>query len=461
VTPKQAEAEAEARLNEARAKARLNEANTAARLNEVIATYGLADYGISDHSMPSSKKRRRGYDPQDYDGLATVSLVRTHDGILRWGYQPPGDGMSTRRARQARRGAGLIGAEIIHSFSFRETPPNQVISALEELDKKLTPKQGLRLLEGKELKPDADGIEVQGRTLLLVHGTFSSSDMYVTEFGAIAAQKDLLGRAPATYEKILAFDHPTLSVSPWINALDLERALRNVTGPIDVICHSRGGLVVAWWLRNSKRNVEKVVFVGSPLEGTSLASPARLRSALDMLANVISAFEATATAASIIAPLAAGAAGLAKIVGGMVQLGANTPLADAAVAIVPGLAGQSRVGNNAELIRLTRAPWASIPTHYAVTSIFRPGADDTTPWWQFWKRFTQLPGKILSYGADVIFEADNDLVVDTASMSLICGGLIPGPQICDFGISPTVHHCNYFRQEKTVEKLAEWLNIEL
>jgi pimeloyl-ACP methyl ester carboxylesterase len=444
---------------EARAEARLNEARTAARLAEVVASYGLSDDRISDHSISSSKKRRRGYDARDYDGLATVSLVRTHDGILRWGYQLPGDGMSTRRARQARRGAGLIGAEVIHSFSFKETPPNQVISALEALDKKLTPAatEGLRLIKDKKLEPAGD-MEVKGRTLLLVHGTFSNSDMYIREFAEVAAQNDILGRATQKYEQILAFDHPTLSVSPWINALDLELALARVTGPIDVICHSRGGLVAAWWLRNSNRKVEKVVFVGSPLEGTSLASPARLRGALDMLANIISAFEATATAASFIAPLAAGAAGLAKIVGGLVQLGSSTPLADAAVAIVPGLASQSRVGNNAELIRLTRAPWISTPKYYAVTSKFRP-SDDAAPWWQFWKRFTQLPGEILSYGADVIFKVDNDLVVDTASMSQICGGAIPKRQIYDFGASPKVHHCNYFRQKETVDFLTQSLEI--
>jgi pimeloyl-ACP methyl ester carboxylesterase len=354
----------------------------------------------------------------------------------------------------------VIGAKVLNSFSFRETPPNEILAALDGLDLRLTPNQGLRVLRDGKLEK-ADGFATNGPTLLLVHGTFSTSDMYLDEFAVTKAQNDFLSRAAGKYEAILAFDHPTLSVSPWINALDLERALEHVTGPIDVICHSRGGLVVAWWLRNSQRNVKKVVFVGSPLEGTSLASPANLRSALNMLANVIKVFETIALGTGAVlpftAPLMAAVAGLVKIVGGVVQFGASTPLADAAVAIVPGLMGQSRVRNNAELDRLMRVAWVSKPTCYAVTSNFEPG--DDAAWWQFWQRFR--PTQIMNYGADVIFKEErNDLVVNTLSMTkLACGTQIPQAQILDFGTSRTVHHCNYFRQPQTVDFLAGALQI--
>ena len=58
-----------------------------------------------------------------------------------------------------------------------------------------------------------------------------------------------------------------------------------------------------------------MVFVGSPLAGTSLASPYRLRAALDMMANVANALSLAGQAASTVFPLAAGAAGLAKVLG--------------------------------------------------------------------------------------------------------------------------------------------------
>lgn len=434
------------------------EAEVAKKLSSAVAAYDLADASIVlNDAIPQSMRRRRGFDPSDFDGLATLALV-SDDGVLRWNYQPAAAERSSRR--RARRGDSVIGAKVLKSFSFRETPPNEILADLGKLDDRLTPNQGLRVLRNGKLEK-ADDFATNGPTLLLVHGTFSTSDMYLDEFAVTKAQNDFLARAAGKYEAILAFDHPTLSVSPWINALDLELALKHVTGPIDVICHSRGGLVVAWWLRNSQRNVKKVVFVGSPLEGTSLASPANLRSALDMLANVIKVFETIALGTGAVlpftAPLTAAVAGLAKIVGGVVQFGASTPLADAAVAIVPGLMGQSRVENNAELIRLTREAWVSKPTCYAVRSNFEPG--DDAAWWQFWRRFRQLPTQIMNYGADVIFKEPNDLVVNTVSMTVLCGTQIPPAQILDFGTSPTVHHCNYFRQPQTVDFLAGALQI--
>jgi pimeloyl-ACP methyl ester carboxylesterase len=65
-----------------------------------------------------------------------------------------------------------------------------------------------------------------------------------------------------------------------------------------VVCHSRGGLVASWLLRLAPLRVRQVVFVGSPLAGTSLASPYRLRAALDMLANVANALSLVGSAAS-------------------------------------------------------------------------------------------------------------------------------------------------------------------
>ena len=55
-------------------------------------------------------------------------------------------------------------------------------------------------------------------------------------------------RGGKKYDRVLFFEHPTLSVSPVINALELGRALAGSSGQIDVIAHSRGGLVVRWWL---------------------------------------------------------------------------------------------------------------------------------------------------------------------------------------------------------------------
>jgi pimeloyl-ACP methyl ester carboxylesterase len=306
--------------------------------------------------------------------------------------------------------------------------------------------------------------------LLLVHGTFSKSDMYTQEFAAAAdasGQPNLLGLAAGKYAHILAFDHPTLSVSPWINAIALERALVNVKGPIDVICHSRGGLVVAWWLRNGKRNVRKVVFVGSPLQGTSLASPANLRTALDVLANIASLVGKLAGATTPFLPFMKAAQGLAAIFSGTFHILASTPLADAVVAVVPGLASQSRVGNNFELTSLNYQQWPTLPTFYAVKSNFAPRQED--PGWQIWKYLYNPKERLMDLGADLIFQDEaNDLVVNTQSMTQLyriagaedAGHLpIARENVCDFGDSAKVYHTNYFRQAETVARIQEWLAI--
>lgn len=424
-------------------------AKMAQRLDSIVDQLGKDDGQVSEddtvRTLGGSKRRRRGFSASDYNGLATLSLIET-DGVLRWNYQPPAYGVTGRRAR--RRGMTPIGGDVVHQFSFQQTPPNQVISALEGLDDKLTPDRGLRRLVDGKLVP-AGNESIQGRVLLLIHGTFSKSDMFVDELNAIAEGKTFLGKAAAKYSAILMFDHPTLAVSPWINALDLELALEGVQGPIDVVCHSRGGLVVAWWLRNARRQVENVIFVAAPLEGTSLASPAHLRSALDGLANVFKGLEAASALGSTLVPLLSIAAGLAKILGGIARLGASTPLADAAVAVVPGLVGQSRAGNNSELLRLHRAPWPSTPKVHAVTSNFEPVESDEH-WWQVWKFLSRPGDRLLNMGADAIFQGKNDLVVDTVSMSLVLGKDVAATDIHAFGDSKTVHHCNYFRQPETV-----------
>ena len=83
-----------------------------------------------------------------------------------------------------------------------------------------------------------DGID--GRSLLLVHGTFATSH---GTFSGLP--DDLIGQLWHAYDgRVLAFDHPSLSVTPQQNAAELlsmippDRRL-----DVDIVSHSRGGLV--------------------------------------------------------------------------------------------------------------------------------------------------------------------------------------------------------------------------
>jgi pimeloyl-ACP methyl ester carboxylesterase len=402
--------------------------------------------------VPIALRRRRGFAAKAHDPRSSIALV-DDDGILRWIYEPPaGPGYDGRRSYRA---FGLPRGDVRHRFYFQDVGQNQITNALSELDLKLTPAQGLRQWRDGALKPVSQE-KITGTVLLLVHGTFSNSDMFFTELQASEGGKALLKNLESRYAAILAFDHATLSVAAWLNALDLDSALRNIVGPLHMVCHSRGGLVASWLMRLGRVNVEKIVFVGSPLSGTSLASPERLRAALDFFANVANALAITSAAASLVVPLAAGAAGLAKILGRTLRLGSDLPIADAAVLLVPGLASQQLVGGNEEIKRLFLPEWRNVPEIAGIGVQFEPTESSESPW-KFWHRFSHLSDQLKYAAADLVFDGANDLVVDFVSMSSLGEKQIVADNFCNLGKSPDTHHCNYFRNASVLEFLSKRL----
>ena len=258
------------------------DAAVSASLDRVVAEFGL---GAPDVAAAASR-RRRGAAAADGGDVATLALVR-EDGRVRWVYDPPTQDV----VRGLRRGPAPVAArDRVHAFSFRELPSNEIIAAIEKLDATLTPNPGLRRLRNGAFVP-AGNAKITGRALLLVHGTFSKSEMYLDELAATPEGRAFLAEAERRYDAILAFEHPTLASARGSTRSTSRRRPRTSSATLDVVAHSRGGLVVAWWLRNGPRKVGNVVLVGSPLAGTSLASPARLRQALDMLANTFRALE--------------------------------------------------------------------------------------------------------------------------------------------------------------------------
>ncbi len=413
--------------------------------------------------LPAAQRRRRGARPEDASTLAAVTLI-DDDGLLRWVYQPPPRRRGGAR-RALRRAVPSIDGIPIRTIPIQDLPANQVLESIAALDNRMTPKRGLRAWRNGVLEDPARQKVKAKRVLLFIHGTFSKSDMFFDELESTPEGAQYLANAVTAYGgAVYAFDHPTLAVSPWINALELEAALADVSGTIDVVCHSRGGLVAAWWLRLSKRDVAHVILVGAPLAGTTLASPAALRQALDHLATAVKGMAVVGSLASTVLPFMTILTGLAEILGKVLQLGADLPLADVAVVSVPGLASQSRVRNNAEMLQLFSAPWPSQPEFHAVVANFKPVETDAG--WRFWRRLTHV-GDQFKYGAmHLIFQTPNDLIVDTGSMFGPVEGDTAGKDlpalhrltiddkyITRFENSPTVHHTNYFRQVKTVKAL--------
>jgi hypothetical protein len=297
--------------------------------------------------------------------------------------------------------------------------------------------------------------------LLLIHGTFSNAATMLAEFAATDAGLRFLNGAmdgAHKYDRVVFFEHPTLAVTPVINALELGRAFAGSSGQIDVVAHSRGGLIARWWLEAFGSSLHladntpvRVVFAGSPLHGTSLAAPDKLQNAMSLLSNIGSFAEATMKLVGAANPFLWVAGKLVEVIVSVTGALAKTPLIDGLVALVPGIAGQSAVDNNYELNRLRLGPCAVNPLYYAIKSNF----ETQNPGWKFWQNFR--PARIGDLAADVVFPGDNDLVVDTWSMTDLGGSdfkLQIDQDVCDFGVSDTVWHCNYFRQQKTIDYIA-------
>jgi hypothetical protein len=294
--------------------------------------------------------------------------------------------------------------------------------------------------------------------LLIVHGTFSLGKAIFDQLGDKdnSAGRAFLADASNQYEHILSFEHPTLSVSPVLNALDLARMFASVESPVDVICHSRGGLVTRWWLEAfdgaKVKGGRRVVFVASPLGGTSLASPAKLRDAMNLFTSVGSHIRSALGAASCYMPFLNFGTMLAQIVVMATGTLAKTPISDLFFNAVPGLGAMSRVGNQPELERLRAGSSDLSSTYFAIRSDFR--MEDAG--WRFWKHFSKIG--IAEWGADQIFEQANDLVVDNRSAIELFQGLgLPPNRYLNLEKNGKVHHTNYFADERVIGKLHEFL----
>ena len=409
---------------------------------------------------------------------SALTLTRDAQGVLRWNLgtpRPPGPGRDAIARRRGLRRAVLPVTPVLTQHLFDQLPASKIGEWLKGADQKLSRPAwndkgelwGLRRLSkaGKWLPMSfEDTKKLAGKkVLLIIHGTFSHNDAILSGIKAASNGDAFLSAALTKYDHIIGFDHPTLSQSPMVNAFDLAaRLAHGLPASLDIITHSRGGLVTRWFAEGFRHPglPVRAVLVGAPLAGTSLASPARVRAVMDFLANVGDAVgTVSAMGGGLILTLASTLAGVMSRVTGALA----TPLADAIIALIPGFAAQSREGQNTELRALRRNTGAydfsqtGGPLLYSyIRSDFQPQGDEKGVW-SFLKTFVKRPGAVLlDSAADAVFESANDLVVDTDSMNET--GEFPDHTpatklVCahDFGASATVHHTNYFEQPQTLK----------
>jgi hypothetical protein len=392
---------------------------------------------------------RRAYRrPGPRSDVVTLSLVE-RNGLVFWEVGTP----IRPELRRSRRAGGFWGRLIVR----KDTPtlaPNEIVGYLENLDNTLTPQRGLQQWTAQGLVPNAKPIQT-GKILLFVHGTFSKSQHLFDEIQAAQGGPEFLNRAngPGGYDQILAFDHPTISVSPLVNAVDLRNAFSQSQASVDIVCHSRGGLVARWWMEvldACPTRQRRAVFVGSPLTGTSLAAPDKLRSGLKLLSTYGSLLGKSAMAA----PLLNAPGALLVIFASIARMTSSIPLIDAGVSMIPGLNGQSRVTNSLELSRLNQSCANCPPNYFFISSNFEPKQIG----WNILKGIRQIGINTANVLADgLVFPGDNDLVVDTEAMTTPWTSGISAGNSHKFEEADAVHHTVYFRQPKTISFIADAL----
>lgn len=300
------------------------------------------------------------------------------------------------------------------------------------------------------------------RILLLVHGTFSSTVGGFGVLGCTPAGRAWLDAALRTYDAVLGFDHPTLSVDPLANASDLLTRLKGWHGEltIDVICHSRGGLTTRSFVEQVlpasgwPGRVDRIVFVAATNAGTHLADEGRLSDLVDVMTNL--------------AAVAAG--GMAGLVGGPVPAAVLSQTMRSIGAVVKHLAAYLFTENGIPGLAAMR-PGGPFVTELNGEQPGQPGPG--VPWYVVESDFhvsllddshrpPQFPRELavrLTEGVlDRLFKGPNDLVVDVSSMGSIDaarGGFVA--DTLDFGTNDVVYHVNYFAQPELVEALGRWL----
>lgn len=425
---------------------------------------GLDLHPTEPEREPIARRRRRRGIGGGREGV--IQFVE-QDGLI---VLREGRSIAAGGRRRGRRRRGGAGGQVIEEVPFDRLDRSGIKTALERLDLKLTRSFGPReirlILENGDVSrveyQDLSQVSRTGRILLFVHGTFSNVENLIDGLLRQPHGRAFLTNFASKYDQVVAFNHRTLGVGPMLNARELQRSFRGSSASVDVICHSRGGLVTRCWLESmdaADPATRRVVFVGSPLAGTGLAAPPRLRATLNQLANVGHALGRVSSLASAAIPFLSIATALFRIFSSVTSLVAKTPVVDAALALVPGLDAMSRVSNNRLLQSFRREPVDPTGRYFVVRSNFESEA----PGWRFWRYFRKVPTRLANLVADPLFDGPNDLVVDTSSMDDFSDEpdqiRVPHQQICDFGTSSTVHHMNYFSQAETLDFIEKHLKV--
>ena len=273
----------------------------------------------------------------------------------------------------------------------------------------------------------------EGRSLLLIHGTFSRAASAFYEL-----TPEFIDELNERYAgRVFAFDHKTLSEDPTDNAKYFVSSMpEGQVLDVDILCHSRGGHVSRMLaegqadlpLEGKSLNVNQVVFVASPNRGTVLTDPEYMSDFVDSYTNILSVLPDNLVTDVLEAVI--------------------TVVKELAVGALKGLEGlQSMNPSGGYVVEYLNKGATSSTIYRSVASDFDPTKPKFKPW---------AKDKLM----DQIFREENDLVVPTKGVYEKNGdGMFPieSDNRLDLPRAEEVHHGSFFGNHRVVEKLSSWL----
>lgn len=270
-----------------------------------------------------------------------------------------------------------------------------------------------------------------GPALMFVHGTFSTAR---GGFGALPVET--LAELHRRYAgRVVAWEHPTVSLTPSANVEQLAAQLGGVTGlTLDVVTHSRGGLVgralaergAALGL-GERLTVRTLVMVAPPNAGTALADTKHLGALLDRMTNLVQFIPS---------------AGVVDVLGVVLEV-----VKQVAVGALGGLEGIMSMNPAGEGLTAFNDSPGSSAAYRVVAAEFEPPAGSSL-------------GRIArDAGTDLVFgRLANDLVVPTqGSWDLPSTSGFPVAERLVLSATLGVDHATFFGREDVTGRLLEWL----
>jgi pimeloyl-ACP methyl ester carboxylesterase len=283
-----------------------------------------------------------------------------------------------------------------------------------------------------------DWVDLDGkRSLLFIHGTFSTSP---GGFGGIPPT--LMERLEERYQgRVLAFDHPSLSADPVDNvSWFLDQIPDGVRLDVDIIAHSRGGLVARVLsggmpdagLDLSKVSVNAVVCAGTPNYGTPLADAEHLSSLCDRLA----------TATNLVPGLPVSE--IIDVVLLLVQVVAQ--------AVLEGLSGLQVMRPGSDFLDSINTAPATGARYFGVAADYEPTE----------RGMKRVVSGLKDGAVDFVFQgAHNDLVVPTVGVHSGTHPFAIDPsRLVSFDSRRGVMHSTFWKEPELAAALTGWLSDE-